>query len=312
MTTTQELPPPLPPDTRSGDGWFFFVAVLASSLLVFGVLAWRGAIDGETAVAIGVVVIVVALLLVGAGAAGYLGRAHRWLRAPSGNAAAAPAATRLQVYWFVPVTIVCVPAAVVLIVIAVMEIGDLAFDDVLPWLLLGGAAVLLVLALIAASYAPPGPNWAERVTGLDGSMVLLIVGTVMTVFGTFGLFDFGAEEESPTTLWVVLIAGGLLVALSGMAKGSEDEPLLDDPTSDGAPPDGAEGVPTEDNATAPIEEMNAEGVPTIAAATTSMADTQEELWSTQAVRRVDPAGSSGGAARCRECPAGGTGCARRE
>ncbi|NND74179.1 MAG: hypothetical protein HKN44_04155 [Ilumatobacter sp.] len=138
-----------------------------------------------------------------------------------------PEPSRVGSYWPVPVGALLLVSGLVFGVVTVVEVQNYRFDDIAPWLFGGGAALCLMLALVAISYAPPGPNWIERIAGIDGASVLLIIGAAMTAYGTLGLFDFGSEGGDPSNWWVALVAAGFVIALVGIARGDEQDEAAD-------------------------------------------------------------------------------------
>lgn len=135
-------------------------------------------------------------------------------------------------YWYIPVAFLCIILGLILAVVAIMNIWELGFDQISPWLAAGGAAAFGVLALMAISYAPPGPNWVQRIAGIDGRMLLAVVGLAIVAVGTLRYFDYGATGTPPSQWWLAVVALGLLVTLSGAGA----------PTESRRPPKAAEAV----------------------------------------------------------------------
>jgi hypothetical protein len=118
-------------------------------------------------------------------------------------------------FWYLPVAFVCAVVGVFLAVLAVMSIWDVSFVDVIPWLLTLGAVIFAILTLMAVSYAPPGPNWVQRIAGVDGRVLLSMLGLFIVLFATAEYFDFEVGEAPPSDWWLALAAIGLLIGLAG-------------------------------------------------------------------------------------------------
>ncbi|MEM7322625.1 MAG: hypothetical protein AAF531_06035 [Actinomycetota bacterium] len=114
-------------------------------------------------------------------------------------------------------------AAVPVGVLAIMAIWDLGFGDVWPYLLAAAAVLLLVLALMAISYAPPGPNWIHRIAGIDGRALLVMVGIAVVVLGTLQFFEYGSDGSPPSDWWLTVVAAGLLIGLIGLSRRRHDD-----------------------------------------------------------------------------------------
>lgn len=125
------------------------------------------------------------------------------------------ARTPEEKFWYLPVAFGCAIIAMVLAVLAIVSIWHLSFDDVFPWLLTLFALVFAVLALMAFSYAPPGPNWVQRIAGVDGRVLLAMLGLIIVLYATLEYFDFEAGEVPPSDWWLGLTAVGLLIGLAG-------------------------------------------------------------------------------------------------
>lgn len=108
-------------------------------------------------------------------------------------------------------------AAIPIGVMATMALWDLAFSDVWPVLLAGCALLLLMLALMAISYAPPGPNWIHRIAGIDGRALLVMIGIAVVVLGTLQFFEYGSDGSPPSDWWLGVVAIGLLIGLIGLS-----------------------------------------------------------------------------------------------
>lgn len=152
-----------------------------------------------------------------------------WLRQPPARQwpareGVAPPTNRLEAYWPVLAGVVLVIIAAVSVLLAVIALTGYEWADLAPWVLGAFGGVCVIGALMAFSYAPPGPNWIERIAGIDGGTVLVLLGGSMTVFGTFGLFDFNTESEDPSVWWVALVAAGVILLLVGVARERPGDP----------------------------------------------------------------------------------------
>ncbi|MGI9603170.1 MAG: hypothetical protein ACR2QE_14885 [Acidimicrobiales bacterium] len=122
-------------------------------------------------------------------------------------------------YWYMPVGVLLLAGSAVFFVMAIVGIGNVEFDTVLPWLWLVIAVVVFLLALVAFSFAPPGPNFIEKALAIDGASVLIMIGIGMTAVGSLAMFDFGDDDaQTPSLWWTVLIVAGIVVFLVGMQR----------------------------------------------------------------------------------------------
>ncbi len=210
----------------------FFAAILFGCLLIFtagllhGLLSWRVGIELLLlggALYLGVVI----LKKPESPAAAWRTTRERFREAARADTATsstshtpvdAPAAPGDH-YGYLPVAFCCTVLALVLAVLAVMAIWDLSFEQIGPWLLALGAIVFAVLSLIALSYAPPGPNWVQRIAGIDGRLLLAVVGLAVVALATLRYFDYGDTGAPPSQWWLALVALGLLITLAGAGPG---------------------------------------------------------------------------------------------
>ncbi|MFW2335590.1 Yip1 family protein [Ilumatobacter sp.] len=121
-------------------------------------------------------------------------------------------------YWYLPIAFFSTVASVTLVVLAVKQTWDLTTEQLTPWLLGLGAVAFGILALMAISYAPPGPNWVKRLSGVDGRILLVMIGLAIVAFGTLKYFDFGPTGVAPSDWWLALVGLGLVITLAGASK----------------------------------------------------------------------------------------------
>lgn len=123
----------------------------------------------------------------------------------------------IELLWFLPFSLVFALLAAGLGVLAVIDGWDLSLADVTPWVLGGLSLVAAIIALMFFSYAPPGPNWVQRLAGIDGRGLLIMVGVAIVALGTLEFFDYRDGQE-PGLGWLAIVGVGLLIGLIGIGR----------------------------------------------------------------------------------------------